>query len=623
MAATTVDVRNYKGDPNNPGVNPNTGKELEWNSVPSAGNPYWHSYQNHNEDHRDRFLGRTSVQINIHPKVFIKGTAAIDFMNFKELTYVPSLNANWPLGFLNSAKEYSNKANFQAIANYSDRFLSEDIGLNLMVGAYSERDKFVRNTANGTEWVIPNYYSITNLKNREIVNETVQDRGTNSIFGEANVDWRSIVFLTFTGRKDWFSVLNPNSNSVFYPSVGGSVIVSQLVNLPDFFNFAKIRASWAQVGQATVNVGQINQMFTISTNNAYGLPTLNNPNSLLNPDLQPVTSTTTEVGFQVNFFDSRLGLDVNHYDKKSTNNILSPPISGNTGYTSGPMNLGIISNKGWEISLTGTPIIKRNFSWDVAFNFSYNKSKIIELAEGIEYLRLGQGYSGSGTSVLMINAPGLPYSTIRGYRMKRDENGTLVYNARTGYEVREEVDLGTGVPPALLGLNNNFRYKNFTLTVDIDSKYGGQCFSNHIQYAARFGLIPETLPGRENGLTVTGIDQNGNPYSYLWPLEMISTYYNAWGNDYSAQFVYKTDFVKLRRMALRYDLPSKYTRPLKLERVSVAITGQNLLILYQDKAVKHAGIDPEMQATTDNAQGSQGVNMPSTRNFGFNVNIRF
>jgi TonB-linked SusC/RagA family outer membrane protein len=620
LAANVVDVRNMRGtDPARPGINETTGRELEWNPVPAAVNPYYAAYQLHNEDHRQRFIGRSSVQFNLLPNLFIKGTVAKDFSNYRDLNYVPKTNAFTPLGYFNSSQDLSDKTNFQVLANYKSKFFADAIGLNLMVGANRERDFGRSSTANGTEWVIPDFYSLTNLKNRDLVNLGQSSSGTNSVFGEANIDYKSIAYLTFTGRQDWFSVLNPGYNAIFYPSIGGSFILSEVVNLPKLFSFAKIRASWAQVGSATVSAGSINQTYTISTVNAYGLPTLSNPNSLLNPNIRPITATTTEGGFQVQIFDNRIGLDVNYYSKKTEDDILYPPISQATGYSAGPRNLGLITNKGWEISLSGTPFRRNDFSWDVNFNFGYNKSKIVELAEGIDVLTLGSAIGGP----TIINAVGLPYSTVRAYIMKRDASGTLVYNAATGYEDRILADLGVGNPPYLLGLGNNFRYKRFTLTVDIDSKFGAVGYSNAIQYATRFGLTPSTLPGRETGLTVTGVDQTGAPYTKLWEVVNLDTYYNNFGSAYPGQFVYKTDFIKLRRMILKYELPSNLLSFMKVQGASVAITGLNLLTLYQDKRVKEAGIDPEMQQTVGNAQGSQGVAMPITRNIGFNLNLRF
>jgi len=317
--------------------------------------------------------------------------------------------------------------------------------------------------------------------------------------------------------------------------------------------------------------------------------------------------------------NSRIGLDVNYYSRRTRNDILSPPISGATGFAAGRRNLGLVTNKGWEISLTGTPVKKDNFSWDVNYNFGYNMSKIVELAEGIDVLTLGSGIGGPQ----MINAVGLPYSTVRANVMRRDANGTLVYNRATGYEDRVLADIGVGNPPYLMGLGNNFRYKRFSLTVDLDSKFGAVGYSNLIQYATRFGHTPQTLPGREGGLTVTGVDQTGAPFTRVWSVVDLDTYYNNFGNAYPGMWVYKTDFIKLRRAVLKYNLPVSALKFMRVQSASVGITGLNLAILYQDKRTKEAGIDPEMQETVGNAQGSQGVAFPRTRNIGFNLNLRF
>ena len=620
LAANSVDVRNMAGtDPTRPGINAATGRELDWNPVPAAVNPYYAAYQLSNRDDQTRLIARASAQVNILSNLFVKGTVAIDNNDFGYENYVPKTNSFTPLGYFNSRFEDEKKTNFQVIANYNQRFLSEKFGLNILGGAQRERNRLSRVDQNGDTWVVPEFYSLTNLVNRTLANEFIQNEGYNSVFGEANVDFKNILYLTFTGRQDWFSVLNPGFNSIFYPSVGTSFILSDVVKMPSFLNYAKLRSSWAEVGSATVNAGSINQTYDVNTVNAYGLPTLSNPNTLNNPNIRPVTVTTIEGGVDLQMLDSRLGLDVNYYSRRTRNDILEPPISGATGFAAGRRNLGLVTNKGWEISLTGNPIRKDDFGWNISYNFGHNESKIVELAEGIDFLSLGSAIGGP----TLINGVGLPYSTVRAFVMRRDAAGNLVYNRATGYEDRVLADLGVGNPPTQMGLNNNFRYKRFSLTVDIDSKFGGVGYSNLMQYATRFGHTPVTLPGRDGGLTVTGVDQTGAPFTRVWNVVDIDTYYNNFGSAYPGQFVYSTDFVKLRRAVLKYNLPVNALKFMRVQQASIGITGLNLAILYQDKAVKEAGIDPEMQETTGNAQGSQGVMAPRTRNIGFNVNLRF
>jgi hypothetical protein len=214
-------------DPTRPGINAVTGRELEWNPVPAAVNPYYAAYQTNNKDDQQRLIGRTSLQVNLAKNLFFKGTVALNSIYYTESNYVPKTNAFTPLGYFRSGKEQSNKTTFQGILNYNNRFMGDKIGLNLMAGANQEKNDYSSNTANGTQWIVPNLYSITNLVNRDLANASslslagIASDGTNSVFSEANLDYDNVFFLTVTGRNDWFSVLNPGFNSIFYPSIGG------------------------------------------------------------------------------------------------------------------------------------------------------------------------------------------------------------------------------------------------------------------------------------------------------------------------------------------------------------------------------------------------------------------
>jgi TonB-linked SusC/RagA family outer membrane protein len=619
LAANTVDVRNMIGDPNNPGINPVTGKELEWNPVPAAVNPYYVAYQAGNSDNQQRFIGRGSVQMNIMSNLFVKGSASRDFIYNEDQAFVPLGNAFTPLGYYNSGVQQRGLTNFQLLANYNEKFLGDKVGLDLMVGGSQERSHRRENEANGTQFIVPNFISVTNLQNRDLVGYDLVRTGTNSVFSEATVDYNNVVFLTASGRQDWFSTLNPGFNSIFYPAFSSSVILSDIVKMPSFLSYVKLRGAWAQVGSATVAAGSINQTYRItSAYNAYGLPTQSNPTELRNPGIRPLTVTTTEGGFETQFFANRLGVDFTYYVKNTTNDILRPPLSATTGYSAGNQNMGLIRNTGIELMLTGSPIKKESFGWDISMPFGWNKSEILELAPGIETLSLGSGIGG----VTLINAVGLPYSTVRGQIPLVNADGVPVYNPANGYPTPVVADLGVGNPPYQVGMTNNFRYKRFGLDIVLDGKFGAVGYSNLMQYATRFGLTQMTLPGRENGLTVTGVTPTGAPFTKTHTVQEIDTYYNNFSN-LPGVFVYDTDFIKLRSAVLRYTLPASVLKVIRAQSASVGINGLNLATLYRTKELKEAGLDPEFQATTGNAQGSQGVEYPRLRTIGFNLNLRF
>lgn len=510
------------------------------------------------------------------------------------------------------------------ILNYNTEFL-RDFGVNAFVGANKERLSNLYTNLSGIDFVVPNFISYTNLAT---LNPSTAGRpyrseirsGTNSVFGSADFNYKGMVYLSLTGRQDWFSTLSVGNNSIFYPSIGTGIVLSDIVRMPVAINFLKLRASWAQVGSSTVDPESINRIYTFTTGGFNGIPVQNAPNNLQNPNIKPLTVTTSEGGFEVQLFRNRLSLDATYYSRVTTNDILQPAISPTSGYLAGNQNVGKITNKGVELLLSATPVRTNDFSWNVSYNFAYNKSRIVELAPGITNLTIGTGIS---SAVSIVNAVGLPYGSVLGWRMRKTEDGTLVYNKTTGYEDRYQDYLGVANPPYTMGLTNNFRYKNFNLNVLLDSKLGAVAFNNMWVYAMRFGLTKNTLPGREEGLLVQGVDQTGAKFSKLWPVIDLDTYYNNRGVNYSELQTFNSDFVKLRSLILSYTIPVNKLKFVRLQSMTIGLVSRNLAILYRDKMVKDAGLDPEMQQTVANATGTAGAGEPRTRTVGVNLNVKF
>lgn len=613
LIGNTVDIRSLA-----PGYNEN-GNEIQWNPVPAAPNPWFVVNKMGNKDDRERFIGMASAKVNVLENLFIKGSVARDFQNIDEMNFTPIGTAFTPKGYLFTGQEQITKTNYQALMNYHTEFMV-DFGLNAMVGANKEQNLFKNNAVGGQDFIIPDFISYTNLAKLNNPSKGQIEWGTNSIFGSADFNYKGFANLSVTGRKDWFSTLNPGSNSIFYPSIGGSLIMSDFISMPSNLSFLKLRANWAQVGGSTIDPGAVLRTYTIRTGGFNGIPVQDAPNNLLDPTIKPLTVTTSEGGFEMQFYNNRLGFDATYYSRVTTNDMLAPSISQTSGFTSGNINAGKITNKGVELLITGNPIRKDNFRWDVSYNLAYNQSKIIELAPGLDNIVVGTGIS---SAVRIINAVGLPYGTVRGWKMEKNADGVQVYNKTSGYENRVEGDFGVANPPYTMGLSNDFRYKNFSLNVLMDAKFGAVAFNNMWVYAMRFGLTKNTLPGREEGLTVTGVDQTGAPFTKLWPVDQLDTYYNNRGANYSELQTFNTDFVKLRSLILNYNLPVAKWGLKNIQGISVGLVARNLLILYQDKEVKAAGLDPEMQQTVGNATGTAGAGEPRTRNIGFNLSVRF
>ncbi|MCX6218486.1 SusC/RagA family TonB-linked outer membrane protein [Spirosoma sp.] len=611
LIANVVDIRSLA-----PGYDPVTGKETEWNPVPAAPNPYFVINKFKNNDTKHRFISQGSIRYDILDNLFIKGSVSQDFYSFSSEYVQPTNNAYQPLGTYEARKTSSSETNGMLTLNYNTTFF-KDLTFSALLGGNAQKAIFDQTTIAGSEFTVPYFYSYTNLAT-STTTPTYLKSAINSVFGSADFGYKNVAYLTLSGRQDWFSVLNPKSNSIFYPSVGGSFILSDAFQLPKAVSFAKLRASWAQVGGATVNAYQIYQYYSMQQGGHNGRPVqVLSSSQVPNPDLKPLTSTTYEGGIEAKFLNNRLGIDLTLYNRKTTDDIVTTNIALSSGYTSALLNVGALSNKGVELLLTGTPVSKGPFSWDVSYNMAYNKSKIEQLAAGITGIDVGAGVGGG----LVRNVLDRPYGTVWGYNKKTDANGNVVFNTASGYALRGDLqEIGQGTPPLTMGITNNFRYKNFSLNILVDGKFGSIVYSNLYQYAYRFGLPQETLPGRETGITVTGVTPEGAPYTKTWSKEEVDTYYDN-DKNYTAMFMFNNDFVKLRQVILSYNLPVAKLPFLKLQSATISFVARNLAILYKDK--KNQYFDPESGYTSTNAQGLEAFGVPRTRSLGVNLMVKF
>ncbi|WP_257656372.1 SusC/RagA family TonB-linked outer membrane protein [Parapedobacter lycopersici] len=599
LLANTVDIRSLA-----PGYDEHF-NEVQWQQVPEAQNPYFVINRMGNKDSKNRFIGQGSIQYNVADNLFLKVSGMRDIDRFESMDYMPIGTAKRPRGLFNSGTSFVTKTTGQLLLNYNTELL-RNVDLNLMVGGNMERNTTESANHNGSEFIVPDFISFSNLA---IQSTTVgfSQYGQNSLFGSADLGYKGMLYLTFTGRQDWFSTLNPGNNSIFYPSVGTSFVLSDAFTLPKAISFAKLRLSWAQVGGATVNPYQINQLYTFEQGGHLGRPVLNTSSALSNPDLRPLTSTTYEGGIDIQFLNNRLGLDFTYYNRKTTDDILSTSIAASSGYTTALMNVGELSNRGIELLVSGQPVRSERFTWDVSYNMAYNKSEILKLAPGLSTV------GGAGV--------GSPYNTLRGRTYLTNESGQRVYNKLSGYEVQgPEIEYGTGVPPYTMGFTNNFRYGNFSLNILIDGKFGNIVQSGLSRYMYRFGLSKATLPGREGGLTVSGVDEDGAPFTKTWPVEQLDTYYNNQASiSPLTTSVFDGSFIKLRSAVLTYRLPADKLRFLKAQTIDFSIVARNLAILYK----KITDFDPESSYTVGNDQGHSSNTIPRTREIGLNLIVKF
>jgi TonB-linked SusC/RagA family outer membrane protein len=609
--ANTSDIRWFS-----PGYDAN-GNETIFTTATVVPNSYFIVNKFKEDDVKNRFIGQTAIQYNLLDNLFVKGTVSRDFYNYNYRNILPTGTAYIPLGEYAALKTDVAETNSMFTVNYQTR-LAQHFNITALAGANKRSYEYKELNTSGTQYIIPFFYSPTNLNTSSTVPKN-QQTATNSVFGSLDADYKGIAFLTVTGRQDWFSTLSPAHNTIFYPSVGGSFLLSEAVALPRAFDYAKLRGSWAQVGGATPDPYVVNLTYSMvpgSTTPIQSVTQTNGANVITNSGLKPLTSTTFEVGMDLKFLNKRLGLDLTYYNRKTTNDIVKTDISSTSGYNSVILNVGELSNKGIEVLLTGTPVKRSNFSWNVSYNVAYNKNEVVRLAPGLNSIQMATTVNNYG---YVNNIVGKPFGTIVGTRMQRDANGNIVFDATTGLPVKTGLqELANGVPPLTMGLTNDFSYKAFSLGVLVDGKFGNKVLSVMEVYAMRLGFLKATLPGRENGLALNGVTSDGAAYSRTVAVDQLPNYYEN-NKNYGELFLHDGSFVKLRQVIFTYKIPVRNFKLLKIQSASISFVGRNLAILYK----KTDNFDPEQGYTNSSGQGFESIALPRTRNYGFNLMVKF
>ncbi len=608
--ANTVDIRWLQ-----PGYDAE-GNESIWNDAGIASNSYFVVNKFKQTDVKNRFIGQASVNYDILDDLSVKGTVTRDFYNYNFTSILPTGTQYVPNGEYAGIKSDVAETNSMLTATYKKK-VSENFGLSLLAGANTRKFQNKQVDFTGLSFTVPHFYSYSNLST-SAATPTTSNITTNSVFGSVDLDFKGLLFLTATGRQDWFSTLSPTNNSIFYPSFGASFILSDAVDLPAAFSMVKVRGSWAQVGGGGPDPYAISLTYSsVPSASSVPLQNVTSP-SITNSSLKPFTSTTTEIGLNAQLYGGRLGVDIAVYDRKSTDDIVSVPVSNTSGYTTAILNSGELSNKGIELLINAVPVRTRNFTWTTSYNFSYNKSEVLKLADGVNTFTLGNSANGNA---FINNKVGSTYGAIYGFRKLRDDKGNLVFdtNANLPLQTDNNQELGRGVPPTLMGFSNTFTYKKFSLDILVDGKFGNSIFSVMEVYATRLGLLKSTLPGRENGLELTGVSETGGAYNYTIPAANLrAAYYNSL-NRYTELFVHDASFVKLRQVVLSYQLPVSKMKFLAIQSASLSLVGRNLITLYK----KTDNFDPEQSLTNGAAQGIESIGLPRTRSYGLNLSIKF
>lgn len=636
-------------------IDPETGAELRTNGfLGTINNPYYQLQKNQffNDD-RKRLLGTATLRYQFTDWLYLQGRYNYDYAtNFTESNELNGAGATTLLegdtGFYRGRYDIQQtqttdiNADFLLGANKEFGKFSVDASF----GGNTWRSEFQRNAQFSRLFVVPDLYSITNGTNFETDQAGFQPYQysrfrINSLYGIAEFGYNDMFYLNLTGRQDWFSTLNPAENSVFYPSVSGSFIFSELIDNNDsWINYGKLRASWAEVGTAN-GVGAYEGLLNYNINPPFnGQTTAGIAGTLApNPFLRPFTVTEKEVGLEMRMFNNRVRLDVAAFDKVTTDQILDVTLSNASGYDNSRQNLASLKNSGLETLIEVTPIETNDLRWTSSWNNAYLKTEVLDVGNDSGTILL-VFFNGTGNEFLgeLRYTEGLPMNQLYTRTYRRNDSGQILVtddgrllatNDQTpGAEnTNGFLPVGSSIPKHVGGWNNNFEFKNFRFGFLIDYQFGGTVLSSTHLNMTRQGHSILSLEGRrdgENGIIVPNsvYESNGQPNTTA--VSNLQSFYADYRNlQIGDPFTFKSDFIKLRSISLSYDFSEIIRNISELKFVkglTLSASCRNVAILYKDLP----GLDPEaVQSSGDFRAGYENSSLPTTRNYNFSLNVKF
>ncbi len=515
--------------------------------------------------------------------------------------------------------------------------LNEDFSINLLVGGSLRDNQSKGISVNSSNMAIPDLYNISNTTLREYGSESNARSRQIGLYGDLRVNFRDYLFLHFTARNDWVSVLAPENRSIFYPAGDVSFIASEAIPFlkkSNVIDALKIRGGISRVGK--VNIGPYSLKPTFSQTAGYpynGVIGYSLSSRIVTNDLKPEETTTIEAGIEFSLLDSRIYGSATAYKTSTINQTVPISISPSTGFSSYLTNVGEVSNKGIEAMLHVTPIRTNGWELTVGGNFTYNDNEVVSLFEGSSSeLQLGSWGSGAVYAI-----PGKPFPYLKATKYVRNDEGKIIVDPHTGMPSASTKMYGMGrtVAPYRVGLDLQLSYKNFRLAAVAEYRGGNYMFNQSTTQLYFSGAgIRTTDFNRERFVIPNSVyDANPDPNVTQW-VDNTNITTNAgganfWTNgpafmDAGENFVYSAAFWKLREVSLSYDFPKDLLNKIgfiNVESATISVQGRNLLLYTPDTNVY---TDPEYSAfgASSNAIGISGFNdAPPARYYGLTLSV--
>lgn len=581
-------------------------------------NPYWITQRDFFLNNKDRFVVNAAAKYNITDWINVTGRVKFDDnTTVSEKKYSASTSGLFasPAGAYYRNTGITKQLYTDVIVNVKKSII-RDIAVNANVGASLLDTKYNMDGYGGNLLSVPNLFSFSNVNSAlaRPVQDGYHDQ-SQSVFGSAQLSYRNAVFVDLTGRNDWSSALiNTTARSIFYPSVGVSGILSDLLRMhSQAVSFIKVRGSYSEVGnppQRFITIASYPIIGGFPVTSSY-LPATG---------LQPERTKSYEAGANIKFLRNRVSLDVTAYRSNTYNQLFNPVLAPSTGYSSFYVNAGQVTNQGIEASLGYNGPIIPGLEWSSTATFTLNRNKIVKLLTNYSDHTTGQTVSvdslsvGGTGSYMMALVKGGSIGDIYVTTLATDEHGYIFVNSSNQTVSPDPnntyIKAGNATPRYNIGFRNSFSYRNFNLSFLVTARIGGVGVSVTQAIMDRFGVSEASAKARDQGgVLINGFKIPAQPY-----------YAVAGGGvaGIGSMYVYSATNVRLGEASFGYDFPARFFNN-KIRGVSLALTGRNLFMFYNK-----APFDPEATANTDTYyQGIDYFMQPSLRSLGFSVKVQF
>ena len=597
-------------------------------------NPYWINYRNLRENNKDRYMLSAALSYDVLDWLNVSGRIRVDNSSndYTEKFYASTftqLTEGSKNGLYGITKTKDKQVYGDVLVNINKTF-GENWSLQANVGASISDMRYDAMKVRGPipdgeitdeKPLLANVFNVQNLSNTSKTKRLQEGwrEQTQSVFASVEVGFKNTYFLTLTGRNDWPSQLageHSVKSSFFYPSVGASVVLSQLIpEMPKNLSYVKLRASYASVGVAF-------ERYLANPRYSWSESGLNWSTQTRFPiyNLKPERTKSFEVGLTMRFL-RHFNLDFTYYNTKTQDQTFEPNISTGSGSSKLTIQSGNVRNRGFEVAL-GYSNTWGRFSWDSNYTLSANKNKILSLADDVVNPETGEHFSvdqldmgGLGDARFILREGGTLGDFYSRIDLKRDSNGAVYINEKGEIakepvtDVANYIKLGSVLPDANMAWRNDFRWRNFNFGFMVSARLGGVVFSRTQSMLDYYGVSEATAAARDAG----GVMINGND------LVDANKWYTAigGGNSVPQYYTYSATNVRLQEASIGYTIPKKTLGDIC--EITLSLVGRNLWMIYNK-----APFDPEAVASTDNFyQGIDNFMMPSLRNVGFSLNFKF